>query len=114
MTFPDHVSCYHKLGSEPKENADSFTLDVLILSERHQRPAARCEEDIVVYDYRKGTKTPLPPFVMNAFKQTWELQEAARKRNSKRLKELLGRMKALERDTWDRSDAVEDLGSASA
>jgi len=87
-------------------------LDVLILSEVHQRPAARCVEDIVVYDYRKGKKTPLAPFMAEAFKETWRLQEESKKRNSERVNHLLDRVRSLEKDTWDRADAVEDLGSA--
>ena len=112
MKFPDKVTVYHKLGSQPTDNTDSFVLDVLILSEVHQRPAARCVEDIVVYDYREGKKTPLAPFMADAFKETWRLQEEAKKRNSERVNHLLGRVRSLEKDTWDRADAVEDLGSA--
>ncbi|GAB7337396.1 hypothetical protein MBLNU457_g2741t1 [Dothideomycetes sp. NU457] len=81
MTFPDKVTVYHKLGGRPTKDTDSFVLDVLILSEVHQRPAARCVEDIVVYDYRKGKKTPLAPFMADAFKETWRLQEEAKRRN---------------------------------
>ena len=93
-------------------DTDSFVLDVLILSELHQRPAARCVEDIVVYDYQKGKKIPLQPFMADAFRETWRLQEEAKKRNSERVNGLLDRVRTLEKDTWDRADAVEDLGSA--
>lgn len=55
MAWPDRISVYHKLRAAPTASTDSFILDVLILSERHQRPAARCVEDIVVYDYRVRT-----------------------------------------------------------
>ncbi|PSK54059.1 hypothetical protein B9Z65_7865 [Elsinoe australis] len=111
MTFPDRVTVYHKLGTEPTSKTDSFVLDVLILSERHQRPAARCVEDIVVYDYQKGKKAPLHPFMADAFKETWRLQEQAKTANSNRVHELLQRVRNLEQETWDRPDAVEDLGS---
>jgi len=112
MTWPDHVSVYHKLRSLPSSSTDFFTLDVVILSERHQRPAARCVEDIVVYDYRQGKKTPLRPFMVDKFRETYELQLQAKKENSDRVKGLLDRVRSLEESSWDRPDAKEDLGSA--
>jgi len=112
MKFPDHVTVYHKLGVEPTDDTESFILDVLILSELQQRAAARCVEDVVLYDYVKGKKIPLRPFMAETFKETWRLQEEAKKRNSERVDGLLDRVRALEKDTWDREDAVEDLGSA--
>jgi len=112
MTWPDHVTVYHKLGTEPTENTDSFILDVLILSERQQRAAARCVEDIVVYDYKRGKKTPLRPFMIDVYRETWRLQEAAKSANSERVKDLLNRVRELEVSTWDRPGAVEQVGSA--
>lgn len=114
MTWPDHISVYHKLGQEPHADTDSFILDVLILSERHQRPAARCVEDIVVYDYKRAKKTPLEPFMVDTFRETWRLQQEAKQRYSDRVRELLERVKQLEQQSWDRPDAKEDLGSAAA
>jgi hypothetical protein len=84
----------------------------MILSELHQRPAARCVEDIVVYDYKKGRKTELPPFMMDAFQETWERQEEAKKVAGERIEELDRVVRELETGSWDRADAVEDLGSA--
>lgn len=112
MTWPDHISVYHKLASEPTAETDSFVLDVVIMSELQQRPAARCVEDIVVYDYRAGKKAPLLPFMVDAFRKTWELQEAAKKENSEKVRQLLEEVRALETETWDRPDAVEDMGAA--
>lgn len=110
MKWPDRLSVYHKLRSRPSDTSDSFVLDVLILSERHQRAAARCVEDIVVYDYRRAQKVPLRPFMLEQFKKTWEAQEEAKTKNSARVKELLGRVRRLEKDSWDRKGAVEDRG----
>lgn len=112
MAWPDRVTVYHKLGQRPTENTDSFVLDVLILSEKHQRPAARCVEDLVVYDYRKGKKTPLPPFMLDRFLETFELQEEAKEKYGDMANELLERVRALEQSSWDRPDAREDLGTA--
>ncbi|KAI4834375.1 hypothetical protein E4T44_08859 [Aureobasidium sp. EXF-8845] len=112
MTWPDHISVYHKLASEPTAETDSFVLDVVIMSERQQRPAARCVEDIVVYDYQAGKKAPLLPYMVDAFRKTWELQEEAKKENSEKVRRLLKEVRALETETWDRPDAVEDMGVA--
>ncbi len=95
MTWPDKVSVYHKLRSPPSESTDSFILDVIILSERHQRIAARCEEDIVVYDYRKGKKTPLRPFMVEKFNETYKLQEETKKKNTDRVLDLMRRAEIL-------------------
>lgn len=113
MTWPDRVTVLHKLRSEPTQDTDHFILDVLILSERHQRPAARCVEDIVVYNYKKAKKTPLRPFMVERFQETFQLQEQAKKRNGERVRGLLERVRLLEKSSWDRADAKEDLGSAS-
>lgn len=112
MAWPDRISVYHKLRAAPTASTDSFILDVLILSERHQRPAARCVEDIVVYDYRLGAKSPLRGFMVDKFRETFELQEESKMRNERRVTELLQRVQRLEREVWDRPDAVEDGGNA--
>ncbi|KAF1982055.1 hypothetical protein K402DRAFT_397946 [Aulographum hederae CBS 113979] len=113
MTWPDRITVLHKLRSEPTQDTDSFFLDVLILSERHRRTAARCVEDIVVYDYRKGKKTPLLPFMVDKFRETFQLQQEAKKKYGGRVNELMARVRELEKASWDRVDAKEDLGSAS-
>lgn len=112
MAWPDRISVYHKLRAAPIASTDSFILDVLILSERHQRPAARCVEDIVLYDYRRGVKAPLRDFMVEKFVETFQLQEQTKIRNEKRVRELLQRVRRLEKQAWDRADAVEDMGGA--
>jgi hypothetical protein len=84
----------------------------LILSEAHRRPAARCVEDIVVYDYQKGKKSPLAPFMVEKFQETFEMQEQAKEKYGERVRRLLERVERLEKESWDRVDAVEDFGSA--
>lgn len=113
MTFPDNISVYHKLRKAPSSSDSSFKLDVIILSEVKQRPAARCFEDIVVYDYRAGKKTALPKFMLDQFVKTFELQEVAKRENGERVRRLVDRVRVLEVESWDREGAVEDLGSAS-
>jgi len=112
MTWPDHISVFHKLRFLPKPTDTSFILDVMILSELHQRPAARCVEDIVVYDYRKGKKMALPPFLMDAFTQTWKEQEQAKTRCLKKIREIEHDVRKLEMESWDREGAIEEVGVA--
>jgi len=103
MTYPDKVSVYHKLQSTPKEDADAVILDVLILSEKHRRPAARCVEDVVFYDYRRAKKLTLAarPFMFEVFQKTFELQEEAKATNSKRRDALIEQVRTLEKESWD-------------
>ncbi|OCK82422.1 hypothetical protein K432DRAFT_380428 [Lepidopterella palustris CBS 459.81] len=112
MKWPDHVTVLHKLRSQPTPDTSHFILDVLILSELHQRPAARCMEDIVVYDYRKGKKAPMRPFMVEKFRETFELQEKAKQKYGARVLDLISRVRTLEKGSWDRPNAKENMGSA--
>lgn len=117
MTWPDRISVFHKLRNSPSSTTSSadpssFTLDVLILSERHQRPAARCEEDVVVYNYSAGKKAPISGFIKDGFEKVWQGQEIAKERAEKRIAEVEDLVSLLEKDSWDRPDAVEDMGTA--
>ncbi|KAI9666292.1 MAG: hypothetical protein M1821_004227 [Bathelium mastoideum] len=112
MRWPDRVSVYHKLRELPLESTDTFLLDVIILSERHRRVAARCVEDIVVYDYRKSTKVALQPFMVQSFQNTFQQQERTKRDHSARIDSLMKQVRQLEKDSWDRADAKEDFGSS--
>ena len=111
MTWPDKISVYHKLRSAPTPTTNSFILDVLIVSEKHRRPAARCEEDIVIYDYQKAQKTPLRDFMVEQFRETFRLQEESKGQNTKKIHNLLERVDSLEKASWNRPDAAEDMGT---
>ncbi|KAJ5125510.1 hypothetical protein N7526_007687 [Penicillium atrosanguineum] len=116
MKFPDKITVYQKLVHDPSSTPaghSAFQLQVMILSEARQRPAARCHEENVTYDYKKNQKTPeLPAFIFDQFKEIWELQEKAKQDWQKRILEIENRVRTLETDSWDRADAVEDTGSA--
>lgn len=107
MKFPDHITVYHRLGKEPTEGSDAFLFNVVILSELQQRIAARVTEDCVVYDYRIGKKSTLPPFMVEVLRETWRLQEEAKRTNSERVRDLLDRVRRLEVESWDRKGAAE-------
>jgi acyl-CoA thioesterase FadM len=112
MTWPDRISVYHKLRSRPDEATESLILDVLIMSEVKQRPAARCLEDVVVYDYRAGKKSTLEPFMLEQLKHTFDLQEAVKAENRGEIQQIERRVQILEKESWDRPDAKEDFGNA--
>jgi acyl-CoA thioesterase FadM len=110
MNWPDKISVYHKLNSRPDENTASMMLDVMILSEAKQRPAARCLEDVVVYDYKVAKKTALPSYMLRQFQSTWELQQQARQKGLAAIRGIEDRLRFIEQQTWDRPDAKEDFG----
>jgi hypothetical protein len=68
-------------------------------------------EDVVVYDYKRGCKTPLAPFMVDKFRETYELQEQARTKYRVRVERLLERVRGLEKSSWDCPDAKENFGS---
>ncbi|KAJ4348518.1 uncharacterized protein N0V89_009895 [Didymosphaeria variabile] len=112
IKYPDRVTVLHKLRSKPKADTDHFILDVLILSELHRRVAARCVEDIVIYDYKAAKKSSMKPFMVEKLQETFELQERAKEKYGNKALELIRRVQALEKSSWDRPDAKEDFGSA--
>ncbi|KAL7624962.1 hypothetical protein AAE478_004176 [Parahypoxylon ruwenzoriense] len=112
MTYPDSISVYHKLRSLPSPTCTSLILDCVILSHRHQRVAARTEEDIVVCDYDTARKTTVPGFALAALRETWRRQEEEARRARARISGLVREVEALEKETWDRDGAVEDTGAA--
>lgn len=112
MTFPDRVSVYHKLAFWPRPEDSHFMLDVAIVSENRQRIAARCTEDIVVYNYQQGHKILIEPFMLEAFQKTWQDQQTRQEYIRIRMMELHEQLRAIEKESWDKPGAVEDMGSA--
>lgn len=112
MTWPDKISVYHKLRSKPTEATDSMLLDVMILSELRQRPAARCLEDVVVYHYPTAKKSPLAPFMLDQFRETFDLQDAAKMENKAKIRRIEDQVRHLEQQSWDRPDAKETFGTS--
>ncbi|RPB21690.1 hypothetical protein L211DRAFT_743107, partial [Terfezia boudieri ATCC MYA-4762] len=93
MEWPDKVSVYHKLNII---SFDSFTLDVMIISEKSQRPAARCVEDIVIYDYKAAAKVPVPEWMRAQFNKTLQLQKEAAERAHEAMEDVERRVHELE------------------
>ena len=112
MTWPDRVSVYHKLRSPPSQPRENLSLDVMMVSERHQRVVARCTEDVVIYDYTKGVKSPMEKFMVDQFHALWAQQERTRHGTIRQIKSLLVKVENLEKDSWERQGAAEDTGAA--
>ncbi|KAH6609793.1 hypothetical protein Trco_003139 [Trichoderma cornu-damae] len=88
MTFPDRVTVLHKLATKPDYSSDRFYLDVVIYSEQQRRPAAKCFEDIVVYDYKAAKKAPLKAFMVEELQATYDLQEKRKQDAERKIAEL--------------------------
>ncbi|POS79849.1 hypothetical protein DHEL01_v201751 [Diaporthe helianthi] len=118
LTYPDRVSVYHRLRFPPssseqqRQSPSSLILDAAIFSHRHRRVSARVEEDVVIYDYRAGRKTEMPAFMRDVLEETFAQQAQEMLRARRRIWELIRGVEGLERETWDRPDAVEDVGGA--
>jgi hypothetical protein len=112
MTSPDTVSAYHRLSVRPEADHTSLFLDCFIFSHKHRRVAARTTEEVAIYDYREARKTTLPNFALGVLQDTWQRQNEQATSARQRVWDLLSEVEILEKDTWDRADAVEDLGAA--
>ncbi|KAI5287985.1 hypothetical protein KEM55_009201, partial [Ascosphaera atra] len=117
MVWPDKITVYSKLTANPYDpqatTRTSFSSDVVILSEKYQRPAARVSEENTLYDYRRARKAQgMPPFLLDQFRVLWDLQEESRRAWWDKAGEIERRVRRLEQNSWDREGAVEDLGSS--
>ncbi|KAK2034847.1 hypothetical protein LX32DRAFT_578399 [Colletotrichum zoysiae] len=96
MAYPDHVTVLHKLVSKPAYGADYIFLEALLISDAHRRPAARCFEDIVVYDYKSAKRAPLKPFMVDRLRETYEAQEETRVASERKVRGLIDAVQRLE------------------
>jgi Thioesterase-like superfamily len=96
LTFPDRITVLHKLRKLSSDTPDTFKLDVVILSEKTRRVAARCEEEIVVYDYRVAKKAPMDDWVASAFEIIIEEQEGWQEKCKEKLRDVDGQLRELE------------------
>lgn len=114
LTYPDRVSVYHRLRYPPsaQPSPSSLILDAAVFSHRHRRVSARVEEDVVIYDYRAARKTEMPAFMRDVLEETFVQQQEETLRARRRIWDLVRGVERLEKETWDRPDAVEDVGGA--
>lgn len=100
MAYPDNVTVLHKLALRPDYESDSVLFEALLVSDRHRRPAARCFEDIVVYDYETARRTALKPFMVDRLRETYDAQEKSREECEERVRGLVEVVERLEKDAW--------------
>lgn len=112
MSWPDPISVHQNVYSSPSATSNSIQIGVLVLSDRHQRPAARWVEDLVFNNYVDGRKSELKSSMFIALQDAWVAQEKHRTQCEKRIHELIIRLKKLEKASWDREGAQEDMGDA--
>jgi hypothetical protein len=96
MTYPDRASVFHKLASKPEFDSDHVLLEALIVSDRARRPAARCFEDIVVYDYRNSVRTCLKPYMVEKLREVYDLQQKNKEKCETEVARLMETMRMLE------------------
>lgn len=66
----------------------------------------------MIYNYKQGKKTEMQEFMVEKFRETVEEQNRSQRQNDRRIRDLLQRVQRLERQVWDRPNAVEDVGNA--
>ena len=49
--------------------------------------------------------------MVDEFRKTFALQEEAKAKNEAKVRDLLHKVEQLEKASWDRPDAVEDMGT---
>jgi hypothetical protein len=96
VTYPDRITVIHKLAQRPTYASDSIFLDAVIYSETHRRVAARCFEDIAVYDYRAGKRATLRGFMVDELQGVYDLQEESRREVDRKVEELEREVRAIE------------------
>lgn len=68
----------------------------MIYSETHKRVAARCFEDIAVYNYRAGKKATLKGFMVDELQKVYDLQEKSKLEADQKIMELERDIKTIE------------------
>ncbi|MCJ1292368.1 hypothetical protein MMC34_003918 [Xylographa carneopallida] len=113
LTFPNHFTIYHRLKESVSASASptKLLLSSLLLSTTAQRPAARIQEEIVIFDYRIQKSARLPEHMQDMLRVRWEEQEQAKRMWESRAKQVEEMVEELEKESWKRLGAVEDMGS---
>ncbi|OAA45618.1 hypothetical protein NOR_03407 [Metarhizium rileyi] len=95
VEYPDKITVIHKLAERPSHSSESIFLDAVIYSETHKRLAARCFEDIAVYNYKAGKRATLEGFMVEELQHVYDLQEKNKLRLSQQLDKLEQELKVI-------------------
>ncbi|OAQ70805.1 thioesterase superfamily protein [Pochonia chlamydosporia 170] len=96
VAYPDKITVIHKLAQRPTHTSDSIFLAAVIYSEAHKRVAARCFEDIAIYNYRAGKRATLKGFMVDELQKIYDLQEKSRLEVDEKVNELEQGVKMIE------------------
>jgi hypothetical protein len=96
VTFPDQINVVYKLTQAPKADSTSLFLEAAIYSSRNRRLAAKCYEELVVYNYRKAERATLPSWLYAGLRDVWNMQGEAIEWAEKEIRELLRRFEEFE------------------
>lgn len=112
LAFPNKFTIYHRLSDQVSETSSPTRLlfSVLLLSTSAQRPAARFEEEDIIFDYRIQKPARLPDHMLKMLRVRWDAQEKARRVWEARAREVVGMIKSLENASWNKVGAIEDVG----
>jgi hypothetical protein len=72
-------------------------LDAVTLSEKNRRVAARCEEELVVYDYHLGKRVGMPDWMSDIFEKVLAEQEQSLKSSRAKAWEVDASLAELEK-----------------
>ncbi|GJC89223.1 hypothetical protein ColLi_12061 [Colletotrichum liriopes] len=109
-----NVSACVRLDSyESFEERGDFTLQVFIWSHKH---LAKIAEATLLVNYDEDATPKMKPFLRRELERMAALgwDPAAYDRARQERDAILSAVDKLDKDTWDRDDAVEDFGSASS
>lgn len=107
LTYPSTFTIHHQL-TEPSDGSSTIYLHCLVLSRSQHRPAARINEEVLIYDYHQGNNAAIKPYMAEVFNRKWEEQGKEMERWRRRMAEVEGMMLKLERESWAKEGATED------
>ncbi|KAM0424164.1 hypothetical protein ACHAPT_010533 [Fusarium lateritium] len=96
VTHPDQISVYHKILEPPTLDSDHIRLEAIIMSETHRRVAARCYEDIVIYDYKRAEKTTLKEYQVKDLANIYRSQQDNVKIADKEIDDFMKKISNIE------------------
>lgn len=97
IQFPDNITVLYRLSEPPTYDSDHLKMEVWLLSENACRVAARCIEDVTIYNYPAAKKSLLEPFMVDQLAETFHLQEQSRRRYREEVRRVISAVEDIER-----------------
>ncbi|KAJ4307664.1 hypothetical protein N0V84_012574 [Fusarium piperis] len=96
IKFPDRVSVYHRIVKPPDLHTTKLVLEAIILSENNRRVAARCMEELTVYDFKEDKTATLRPNQVRDLNRIFRKQPSNREFADKEIDEFIDRLTDVE------------------